>query len=145
MLFPTANGEFVSRRSGGHVELIVFSSVQTAMQISFGGIGGIVGTVAYRAKDAPRYIPGRYLKQLLVDFTKKKLLSHITLRRACYDSWFSSSSADSSLGHNNTFHEAEQTNERRKNRKAPRRSTGLLLYYMMFSPKGVFRELFRLS
>jgi len=33
-------------------------SVQTAMQISLSGIGGIVGTVVYRAKDAPRYIPG---------------------------------------------------------------------------------------
>jgi len=28
------------------------------MQVSMGGIGAIVGTVSYRAKDTPRYIPG---------------------------------------------------------------------------------------
>lgn len=33
-------------------------SVQTAMQVSMGGIGAIVGTVSYRAQDTPRYIPG---------------------------------------------------------------------------------------
>jgi len=33
-------------------------SVQTAVQVSLGGIGGIIGTVAYRAQDAPRFIPG---------------------------------------------------------------------------------------
>ncbi len=59
MLFLIANGEFIFRCSRGHIELIISSSVQTAMQISFGGIAGIVGTVAYRAQDAPRYIPGK--------------------------------------------------------------------------------------
>jgi hypothetical protein len=34
--------------------------VQTAVQISLGGIGAIIGTVSFRAKDAPRFIPGMF-------------------------------------------------------------------------------------
>ena len=41
------------------MKLIVSSSIQTAMQVSLGAIGAIVGTVVYRAQDAPRYIPGK--------------------------------------------------------------------------------------
>jgi MFS family permease len=33
-------------------------SIQTAVQISLGGIGGVLATVVYRSKDAPRYVPG---------------------------------------------------------------------------------------
>jgi len=37
---------------------MIHRSVQTAVQVSLGGIGAIVGTVAYRSQDAPRFIPG---------------------------------------------------------------------------------------
>jgi hypothetical protein len=62
-------------------------SVQTAMQISLGGIGGIIGTIVYRAQDAPRFIPGVSLiifKEIMlanVDRCKASL-SHWVLR--CY-------------------------------------------------------------
>jgi len=33
-------------------------SVQTAIQLSFDGLGGIIATVVFRAQDAPRFLPG---------------------------------------------------------------------------------------
>ncbi|KAG5342622.1 hypothetical protein C0989_012127 [Termitomyces sp. Mn162] len=33
-------------------------SVQSALTVSMGGLGGIVASTVYRAEDAPRYLPG---------------------------------------------------------------------------------------
>ncbi|KAG6889094.1 hypothetical protein C0992_006422 [Termitomyces sp. T32_za158] len=33
-------------------------SVQSALTVSMGGMGGIIASTVYRAEDAPRYLPG---------------------------------------------------------------------------------------
>ena len=41
-----------------HILILFNRSVQTAVQISLAALGGIIGTVVFRAQDAPRFIPG---------------------------------------------------------------------------------------
>ena len=38
-------------------------SILTAVQISMGGVGGVIATVVFRAQDAPRYIPGLFMSR----------------------------------------------------------------------------------
>ena len=77
--------------------------MQTAMQISLGGIGAIVGTVSYRTQDAPRFIPGQ--------IPSKNLFSGLTFLRSCDDSCFSRSPPFGSPCHHCPFLPGKQAHE----------------------------------
>jgi len=82
-------------------------SVQTAVQVSLGGIGAIVGTVAYRAQDAPRFIPG-----ISMMISKKLIFANFIAVRPICHARLSSSTSHNRLDNNRAFHAAKQDDAR---------------------------------
>lgn len=59
MSFRTVKGVYI-RTLTSHLAVAhdCYRSVQTALTVSLGGIGGIIASTVYREKDYPRYLPG---------------------------------------------------------------------------------------
>ena len=100
----------------------IVRSVQTAIQISFAGLGAIIGTVVFRAQDAPRFIPGESKGSSDPD---RGLIRHI--RPHCHPC-VSGCPARGPVCDCVAFFSNEQTHERRQTGRASRRSTWVLLH-----------------
>lgn len=105
--------------------ILAHRSVQTSIQISLGGIGAIVGTVSYRAKDAPRFIPGVQTSSFLFLFLA------LTAFRTHYHPCVPRSPPFGPPCHDHPFLPEKQTHEIGIKVKTSRRSARILLYALM--------------
>ena len=128
MWSPIVKGMATSIWSSGNPYFDIVRSVQTASQISFGGLGAIIGTVIFRAQDAPRFIPGESKES---PDPYRALTRHI--RPQCHPC-FPDSLAHGPACDCVAFCSNEQTHERRQTGKPSWRPGWILLHAMRTHP-----------